>query len=184
MKIRHIITWGVIGWGLLLAAGAAAQSPAGRHGPRSLESAPDDMQSFESVKLWRMTQALDLNEEQTAKVFPKLHQLQKERRQFRLSYRAMMQELAAMVRDPQVQESLLTKKMEQIEKAEQAFRDFERKNHQEIKTLLNPVQQAKLILFREKFDRDLRQILREIREQKGPPPSRRPPAKAPSEPKE
>lgn len=185
MKVETIITWGALGCWLLFAAGAMAQPPGDRPGSKSPDSPPDELRSFESIKLWRMTQALDLTEEQAAKIFPKLHQLQKERHQFRQNYRQMMQELSAMVRDPQVQENLLIKKMEQIEKGERAFREMQRKGHEEIKVLLTPVQQAKLMLFQEKFDRDLRQILREIREPKGPPASRRlPPPKTPREPLE
>ena len=184
MKVKTIFTGGVIGCWLMLAAPAWAQPPANQPGPPPGEPRPEKARNIESIKLWRMTQALDLSEEQTAKIFPNLHKLQKERRKFRQAHRQMMQELTALIQNPQLPENLLLKKVEQIEKAEKTFRDFERKSQEQIKDQLTPLQQAKLILFEEKFERDLRQIFRELREQKGTSAPRRHPPKTPPEPQE
>lgn len=184
MKFKHIIPWAALGLILIFAVNAGAQPP-GRYGQRSPKPGSEEMQAFESIKLWRMTQALDLSEEQAAKIFPKLHALQKERRQFRQNYRRIMQELAALVRDPRGDENQIIKKIKELDKTEKTFRELERKNEEEIKALLTPIQQAKFILFKEKFERDLRQILREMREPKSPPTApRRLPPKAPKEPPE
>ena len=199
MKVTALITWGVIGCLLIATAAAAEQPTADRPGsnpggsqpgegrqpvipPRHPGFAPGDPRSFEAIKLWRMTQALDLSEEQASKIFPKLHQMQKERRQFRQNYRLMVQDLAALVRTPDVKDNFILKKIEEIEKVEQSFREQERKGREEIKAILTPLQQAKLMLFQERFDRDLRAILREMREQRGPLPPRHPSPKMPPEP--
>jgi len=117
---------------------------------------------IEKVKIWRITQELDLTTEQAERFFPRLHELHKIEKEFHDERMHMLAEL----------ENLLSKNAaeEEIMKVMNRYDDvYRQKSENEIQKLeamwqvLTPVQRAKYVIFEEEFMREIRDMIREIK---------------------
>jgi hypothetical protein len=96
----------------------------------------------EKIRMWRLTQELDLSTEQAAVLFPKLNELRKIEKNYNEEKRQVLVELSRQ-------------KMEmQIEKTK------------EIMVILTPVQQARYLIFEDEFNREIREMIREVKKLK------------------
>lgn len=146
-------------------------------GPPSDERMKKIMKRIEMVRMWRLTEELDLDEATAAKLFPilsryesKRMELQKQmfelRRKARLieSGRADKQESSARVLD-------------ELEKNRTAMHRLRKEQNKELKKVLTPTQMLKYLSFEERFRREMRQMIMDARGRRGGPRADRPPAK-------
>jgi len=119
---------------------------------------------IETLKMLRLTKALELDERSSALIYPLLNRFDKKRADVELSLWNGMREL---------QESLKEKREARlralIEKIESDHRTIERINDEEraeLKKILSVEQQARYILFQREFNRDIRRIITDTRERR------------------
>ncbi|MBA7667758.1 hypothetical protein ES703_75856 [subsurface metagenome] len=117
---------------------------------------------IEKVRIYRLTQELDLTTEQAMEFFPKLNELQKIEKAFRQKKIQILFELRNLLKNDADDKEILIvvskyediqrKKIEdQIEKIKEMWK------------ILTPVQRAKFLIFQEEFDDEIRKMIRQVK---------------------
>lgn len=121
------------------------------------------LERIEMMRMWKMTEDLDLTEREGAILFPFLRELEGERRALDEDRRRTMRELRATVRgenpDPDVVDDLLDRLVE-IRKGQRRLEDRET---EKIRELLGPERVARYLIFRQEFDRQIREVIFQAR---------------------
>lgn len=169
----------------LLMAGVAVSASAAA-APDNMERRPSKeqfekvRQRIESLRMWRLTKALDLDNKTSAVLFPLLNRYDKKRHELESSLREGMRELRQASRegrDP-VLKGLL-------DRLDQHHRDIQKLNDEEraeVRKILTVRQQAAFVLFQQEFQQDIRRIIAESRERRGDRPMDRPAGNRPPNP--
>ncbi|RLA92987.1 MAG: hypothetical protein DRG69_07925 [Deltaproteobacteria bacterium] len=114
---------------------------------------------LEMLRMWKLTEELDLSEEEAAKVFPLLRRYSRKRQQLQRQRWRLLQELRGLL-DEEAPPERLKEKMRQIEAKTRELEELRWKEWQELKKTLSTEKQARYLLFHERFARDLWKILR------------------------
>lgn len=126
---------------------------------------------IETIRIWKMTEALDLNEDQAAKLFPRLAQLEASRREFQRRQRLLRDELAGLLKHRPLQDEEIKARLEQLDRAEADFRGREQAIKGGLRSILSPEQQARLALFEDRFETEMRRVIQNLRQRhRGFPP--------------
>jgi uncharacterized membrane protein len=160
---RAVVAFLVVTWlgplGVPFNASGQGVGPA----PGGSSVAREGRRLIETIRIWKMTEALNLSEEQAARLFPKLSQLEATRREFRQRQHVLRGELAELLRQQPLREAEIKKKLEDLERAEVDFRGRERAMKAELESILSLEQQARLALFVEQFEAELRRTIHDLR---------------------
>lgn len=162
MKIARAAVLFLVGAALALGSGAAllAGQSAGR-GPRQGAGL---RQRISELYLLRLTRALDLTEEQTAKVYPLLTRAEKDKaeiqRKMGQDLRALREELA----QPAPREKELDALVERIREERRTIRQTEEDVEVSLDGILTPVQKARYVIFTVEFLRGLQDRLDRARD--------------------
>lgn len=140
---------------------------------------------IETIKLWKMTEALELTEDQAARLFPRLTQLEASRREFHVRQRALRDELAELLRQRPLRDQDIRMRLEELDRSEVDFKGRERAVKADIRSILSLEQQARLTLFEDRFETEMRRTIQDLRQRRqglfppyprgqgvGPPPVR------------
>lgn len=127
---------------------------------------------MESIRMWRMTEALDLTSDQSAKLFPKLKDMRQLKQEFEKNRMNIINDITHLLRQDNTPDKDLRAKLDALETAENNFRKQEANLKKDIASILTVKQQARLVLFQLKFDEEMRQIIGKVKDrwQKEPPP--------------
>jgi len=115
-----------------------------------------------TIKMWKLTETLDLSDEQAAKLFPLLRKYQKTMDSINQRSRKLMQELRKLVGENASDKKLLPvlNELESLNKKKAQAQD---EMWNTIKSILTVQQQAKYILFEQTFKRRMLELLRKSR---------------------
>jgi hypothetical protein len=146
----------------VLAAGipARAQAPAGGARQRVQEN-------LSILRLVRLTQALELTEDQTAKIFPPLTKIEKERLEIQKALSAGIQDLRRMLRDPQTKDADYEPALRQIREGRNRIAALEEETNIVLEKHLTVVQKARYQIFQIEFYRGLGETLNQARQRLG-----------------
>lgn len=146
------------------------------HGPDGDPDREDLMETVEIYMMAKMKRYLELDDEQTKMVIPLVEELNSMRRTFRHERRGMIRHLQPLVDDPAGDPDDVSDLLKKLYALEQQHREAETRSIESIRDSLSPVQQARFMLFQEKFRREMEQRLRGVMGDRrgGPPPGRRP----------
>ncbi|MCP4550014.1 MAG: hypothetical protein GY835_26445 [bacterium] len=131
-------------------------------------------EKMEAFRLFKMTEYLELTEDQTAKLFPRMAKINKVRDEFWTTTKAQLTELEELVKNDRIKKA--ANLANEIHNArwehEKEIRDLE----MEIYELFTGEQQARYILFQTKFRKHLKGVQQKMnrRHMDGPPPRRGP----------
>ncbi|MDY6973176.1 MAG: hypothetical protein SV775_12720 [Thermodesulfobacteriota bacterium] len=131
-----------------------------RHPPFSPEDRDDLRKRIGLIRMWRLTEELNLSEEKADKLFPLLHQFDNEKVGLEKEKAELMKDLQKCLKDEDIEESKLEDLIEKLEKNQSAREVLEKEKLGELKQILSPQEQAKLILFVESFPREIQGIIR------------------------
>ncbi len=118
---------------------------------------------IETIRIWKMTEALNLNEEQAAKLFPKLTQLEASRREFHKRQHLLRGELAELLKQRPLRDQEIKARLEELDRADADFKGRERAVKNELRSILSVEQQARFALFEERFDMEMRRTIQDLR---------------------
>jgi len=124
---------------------------------------------IEKVRIYLLTEKLDLSEEQAVKFFPKLNDLRKAEEDFQKERMDIIAKLETQVRDKASEKDLL-QTLNGFENLIKMKADKDKKIRDDLRVLLTPVQQVKFLIFQTKFEQEIRDMIREIRGNRPPPP--------------
>lgn len=156
-------------WLLSPVSGAMAQ-PLAPAAPKS-PGVPEGKRLIETIKIWKMTEALNLDEDQAAKLFPKLAQLEASRREFHVRQRLLRDELVELLRQRPLRDEEIKARLDQLDRAETDFRGHEQVVRGGLRSILSLEQQARLALFEDRFETEMRSVIQDLRQRRrGFPP--------------
>jgi Spy/CpxP family protein refolding chaperone len=154
-----------------MAAGSSATLCAGQ--AAGLRQGAGLRQRISELYLLRLTRALDLTEEQTAKVYPLLTRAEKEKaeiqRKMGQDLRALREELA----QPAPREKEIDALVVRIREQRRLIRRTDEDVEASLDRVLTPVQRARYVIFTVEFLRGLQDRLDRVRDL-GPPAKRTP----------
>ena len=122
---------------------------------------------IEMIRMWKMMDVLDLSREQSEKFLPALEEIENRRREIFQERVKTMKELRETVRGENPDESAVVDMMRRLEKNHDSLEALDKEERKEIADILTPVQQGRYIVFKENFERELRNIIRDVQ---GTPP--------------
>jgi len=167
---------------LVLGAGtAAAQRGAGAPAD-SLRSA----ERLHAVRMERLQRALALSDEETARVRQEMERLRDGLRDALDDQRETMRNLHGLLREKPVRQEEVERHLDDLERLRQTRRALEREHRERLAEFLDAEQRAKLMLFSQRFEERLREMMRQrgspgrnapsaaLRPPDGPPEGRAP----------
>jgi Spy/CpxP family protein refolding chaperone len=151
--------------GSLFAAGGRGQAGPGQAGPAERPSRMSSRirENIITLKLLRMTQALDLTKEQTAVLYPVLTRLENEKYDLTRTLNEAMIELRLLVREDTPDERRLGEALATIDRTRNDIRAKDKEMDDFLKARLSVVQEAKYVLFSVEFYRGLGERLERLR---------------------
>ena len=126
-----------------------------------------------TLRILRMTEALDLTEDQTAKIFPVLNRIEKDKLKVQADMSADLRALRALTRDPAAKETDILAKVKSVLEARLRVRTLDDEVDQLLEKYLTALQKGKYVLFQVDFYRGLENTFDQVlqrRGQMGPPP--------------
>jgi hypothetical protein len=118
------------------------------------------------IRMWKLTEELDLTEETGAKLFPILHKYDEKRTELRRERHTIMNQLRKALENVATSDKEIEAAMDKIDENVLAASDLIHQQRQDLKGVLSVRQQAQFILFQTKFHREIRKIIAEARERK------------------
>jgi hypothetical protein len=148
----------------LAAPVARAQEP-----PPPGPSIDDELaQTIEQIMVRRLETHLELSEDQKETVVPMIHELTDLRRTHSQRRREGLRTIAVMARDSGVDEKLLKSRLESFYREQDEYRRQEARLADQIRAGLDVRQQARLLMFEERFRNEMRRRFEDARRLGGP----------------
>jgi Spy/CpxP family protein refolding chaperone len=143
-------------------------SPAfrGDEPPPPLEKREKIRKRIELIRMWKLTEELDLTEETGAKLFPILRKYDEKRIALQKERQNIMDQLRKALEDEATSDEAIEATMDTLDNNASAMSDLLRQQREELKGILSPRQQAKFIIFQREFHREIRKIIGEARERR------------------
>lgn len=146
------------------AVNSLAQPPEDFDRPPTKEQMEKVRKRIETLRMWKLTRALDLDEGTSARLFPLLNKYDKNRAEIERALRDDIKELRESLKEGrQGQLKNILDRLEENHRAMQRINDEERA---ELKKILTIEQQVRFVLFQHEFDREIRKIIAEARERR------------------
>jgi Spy/CpxP family protein refolding chaperone len=152
-----LVLAGLLFWsGLFLSAHGQIQRPPNRERIR---------ENIHRLRLLRMTEALGLSEDQTAKIYPVASRIERDKQVILRGINGEMRRLQDLLAEANPDEVDLAASVVKIKQLRQSFQHKDREFEDFLAENLSPVQKAKYILFSAEFYRCITEGLRRQRPQ-------------------
>lgn len=123
--------------------------------------------SMESMMIWKLTEELELEVDQAEKFFPRFRQHRGEMENLRKKQRSLAGSLKLNMKNSKLTSSEVNRIIKETSSLKRKMSDLEEKFLINSGDILNPVQQAKLGLFKHKMMKDLKGKMKNKRSDKG-----------------
>jgi Spy/CpxP family protein refolding chaperone len=127
---------------------------------------------IETFRMIRMTEALNLDEETAARVFSRLRPIDQKRWGLIQERSQLRREMKKATDAGKVDSRQLEGWRKSLRENQQALEKLGEEELKALEGLLTPEQQARYLLFRERFQEELKERIREARERRGDPSRR------------
>lgn len=148
-----------------LAANSMAEPSEDFDRPPSKEQMEKIRKRMETLRMWRLTEALNLDEKGSAQIFPILNRFDKKRYELEDSLREGMRDMRESLKDKK--EERLKKTLNKLEENHKALQNLKQEEWEEMKKMLTVEQQARFIIFLTEFEREVRKLIAEAKERRG-----------------
>jgi|UniRef100_A0A7V3VUQ3 Spy/CpxP family protein refolding chaperone len=122
----------------------------------------DPREIIERVRIYKLTEALDLSEEQAAKLFPHLKEMRKNEQEFQRQRMELLKDLKDLL-NRKADESEIIKVLNRYQELQKKRMESQINEIEGIKKILTPEQQAKFLIFQEEFEQEIRELIKEVR---------------------
>jgi len=144
---RNTLHWIVLGLFLTSAAGVAQTQP-GRRGPDRERL----RENLTNLRLLRMTEALELTEEQTAKIYPFAARIEKEKAEIVRGLGAEMADLRRILGESGPNDEDLAARVEAIRKLRRGLQEKDLEFERFLQERLSGIQVARYVVFQADFN--------------------------------
>jgi Spy/CpxP family protein refolding chaperone len=131
----------------------------GRGGLPSEQQVGEVRKKMEAVRMWRLSEALKLDEKTSAKLAAVLGSLDQQRGAIMRENRETIRELRSTLKAGNPDEKKLKAALEKIRKNQDAMMDLRKKELHQIKDILTIEQQARYLIFQHEFGREMRGMI-------------------------
>ena len=160
---------------VLSAAADLGASPAWQQSPMPPQRAGREVQDLiDAYVISKMQDALQIDDEQFAKMVVAQKKLQQHRRDYQRKRRAILRELQTMVRGSESPEDEVAARLERLEELKSEFEATSRKDYRKIDEILTVHQRARYRLLEVMLERRMQELLQEVRGRQRNPDRRRP----------
>jgi Spy/CpxP family protein refolding chaperone len=161
----------IFGTGLALTVLAALAT--GQNAP--LQERARLRQNVSTLRLLRLTQALDLTEDQAARIFPTFNRVEKDKVEVQKTISVDIAALRKLLKNPGTREEDIAACLESLKTGQAAIKAKDAELDEFLESNLTTVQKAKYLLFQIEFYRGLAGVLDRVGMRRGqagnPPPS-------------
>jgi Spy/CpxP family protein refolding chaperone len=123
-----------------------------------------------TLRLLRLTQSLDLTDEQAAKIFPSIIRIEKEKMDILKRMSVDIRDLRSMINGPTPNEADIEIKYKNVRAAQQSIKDKDAELDEFLEKNLTSIQKAKYLLFQIEFFRVLNDSMDRVRMMRNKPP--------------
>jgi hypothetical protein len=141
----------------------AGSAPPEHFGPPG-EMSDELRETMHLYLVFRLTEELELSDEQALKIMPLIKQREKTRWEYFQTQSDLQRNLAVLVEDDKSSEAEIENLLTGIRQAEHDFHQQEDQLNLEIAALLSTRQYGKFIIFQQQFHNDMRQRVKRLRE--------------------
>ena len=136
--------------------------------PRGMrgQKMPPRREQIQMLRIWKMTEELDLTEEQAGRFFPRLRKDDKNIEELEMERQSIFRELHKEAMKGGIAEKNLNEKIERISAIEVKILKNKVEFIRNMDDLLSPDQRAKLMVFRHRFRDRMENMMREARKNK------------------
>ena len=127
----------------------------------------DAMEMVNTLKIWKITETLEVDEELADKLFPKIRRMEENRRKMESEREVMLNTLKQIVETENPSESNIQKQLKTYLDLMESHHEQNVNQMKDILKLLTPEQQAKYLILEDEFPRRLRDFMRAHRHQQG-----------------
>ena len=127
----------------------------------------ENRKSIESMMIWKLTEELELEVDQAEKFFPRFRQHRAEMENLRRKQRSLAGSLKLNMKNEKLTSSEVSRIIKETSSLKRKMSDLEEKFIINSGDILNPVQQAKLGVFKYKMIKDLKGKMKNKRSEKG-----------------
>ena len=176
-QIQTVVTGLALAGLTFLGAGSSSAQPAAprpRDARTEREVDRELAHTMERLMVLRLSKHLQLTEEQERGVVPLIKEITQLRRQHTRKRREAIRTLGAMSRDPGTDDGMIRQRLESFNRDDETFRRQERETLDEIRSNLDPRQQARFLAFEEHFREEIRRRIEDARHRGGRMAPRRP----------
>ncbi|MBW2038642.1 MAG: hypothetical protein JRI46_03470 [Deltaproteobacteria bacterium] len=133
--------------------------PSREERPMNRERAEELKKRVELIWMWRLTEELELTEEEGAKLFPLLRKYEEKKRRLREERKRLFWELNRIVEKGEVSEGALKEAVKALEENDRDLQKVKGEGFNELKKILPVKKQAKYIIFQENFRREIHGLI-------------------------
>jgi hypothetical protein len=120
-------------------------------------------QKIETMRMWRLTEALNLTGEKSAKLFPVLKKYDDKRAALGMDRRKLMRALADLTKDQSASDAKFKEALDGLEANGSSMDQLKKDELKELKAILTTSEMAKFIVANEQFEREMRQTVERVR---------------------
>jgi hypothetical protein len=141
------------------AGGVQNSGQPGRGGQLSEEKREEVRKKIDAVRIWRLTEALKLDANTSAKLSSHLSSLDQQRREIQREQTGTINILRFALKLPKPNESLLKTNLDKFEKNHHAMQELTNSEMNGLKNILTIEQQARYVVFQHEFMREMRGMI-------------------------
>jgi hypothetical protein len=131
--------------------------------PLSDEKRAEIREKIETVRIWRLTEALKLDANTSAKLSSLLSSLDQQRREIQRDQTRTLIMLQQSLMSPKIEESRIKIDLDKLELNHRAMQDLKYKEMGGLKRILTIEQQGRYVIFQQEFMREMRGMIRGAR---------------------
>lgn len=148
-------------------AGQGMDDMSGPSGSLSAKQREEVRKKIEAIRVWRMTEALKLDEKTAAKFMPIISSIEQRRAELMQEQMQAMRELRQGLASGRPDEKRLKAALEKIERNYRDIMKLREKEIEAAKDYLSIEQQARFLVFQHEFQREMRSIINRARGGRG-----------------
>jgi Spy/CpxP family protein refolding chaperone len=156
-------TWLFLALALVLNTTALGQSSSFHEQGRHMEDRERVRQNIETLRMWKLLDALDLTSEQSTQFLPVLKDFQDAKRQFADERDRLFREIEAILDSEEIDQKALQENLADLDQTRSTFQRETEQFLAKSREILSLKQQARLLLFEERFERRLKESIQEMR---------------------
>jgi len=121
-------------------------------------------QRVELMKMWKLTDALDLDQETAAKLFPLMNKYDSKIREIRKQRQEITKQMREELKQSEPDSAALRRMIDAFKKNELDMSDMRIKKFEDMSEVLTAEQAARALLLIPRFENDMKKMIGEVRE--------------------